>query len=107
MPYDAEPRSIVAKVTTFGYYWPSMHMDAIEVIQSCDACQIYSPISRLPKQDMTLVMAAWLVIQWGIDIVGLLPEALGKVKFIIVAIDYFTKWVEAKPLASITRKHVE
>ncbi|GKB98226.1 reverse transcriptase domain-containing protein [Tanacetum coccineum] len=103
----AEPRSIVAKVTTFGYYWPSMHMDAIEVIQSCDACQIHSPISRLPKQDMTLVTATWLVIQWGINIVGLLPEALGKVKFIIVAIDYFTKWVEAKPLASITRKHVE
>ncbi|GJZ77062.1 retrovirus-related pol polyprotein from transposon TNT 1-94 [Tanacetum coccineum] len=40
-------------------------------------------------------------------IVGPLPKALGKVKFLIVTVDYFTKWVEAKPLASITGKHVE
>ncbi|GJT80287.1 reverse transcriptase domain-containing protein [Tanacetum coccineum] len=43
------PRSIVAKVTTLGYYWPSMHIDAAEIIQSCDACQIYSLVSKLPK----------------------------------------------------------
>ncbi|GJR50972.1 reverse transcriptase domain-containing protein [Tanacetum coccineum] len=62
---------------------------------------------RLPKQDMTLVTAAWPFIQWGIDIVGPLPEAPGKVKFLIVAVDYFTKWVEGKPLASVTGKCVE
>ncbi|GKA21760.1 reverse transcriptase domain-containing protein [Tanacetum coccineum] len=43
----------------------------------------------------------------GIDIVGPLPEAPERVKFLIVAVDYFTKWVEAKPLANFTRKHVE
>ncbi|GJT85307.1 reverse transcriptase domain-containing protein [Tanacetum coccineum] len=56
---------------------------------------------------MTSVTTAWPFIQWGINIIGPLPEALGNVKFLIVAIDYYTKWVEAKPLASITGKHVE
>ncbi|GJY92728.1 reverse transcriptase domain-containing protein [Tanacetum coccineum] len=101
------PISIVAKITTLGYYWPSMHRDATEIIQSYDACQIHSLVSRLPKQDMTSVTAVWPFIQWDIDIVGPLPEAPGKVKFLIVAVDYFTKYVEAKPLANITGKHVE
>ncbi|GJV36830.1 reverse transcriptase domain-containing protein [Tanacetum coccineum] len=66
----AGPRSIMAKITTLGYYWPSMHKDSAEIIQSCDACQIHSPISRLPKQEMTSVTAAWPFTQWGIDIIG-------------------------------------
>ncbi|GKA63346.1 reverse transcriptase domain-containing protein [Tanacetum coccineum] len=40
------------------------------------------------------------------DICGPFPEAAGKVKFLIVAIDYFTKWIEAKPVAAITGKQV-
>ncbi|GJU75981.1 reverse transcriptase domain-containing protein [Tanacetum coccineum] len=43
----------------------------------------------------------------GMDILGPLPESFGKVKFVIVAIDYFTKWIEAKPLARITEKEVK
>ncbi|GJS81447.1 reverse transcriptase domain-containing protein [Tanacetum coccineum] len=78
-----------------------------EIIQSCDACQIHSSVSRLPKKEMTSVTASWPFIQWGIDIIGPLPEALGKVNFLIVVVDYFTKWVKAKPLASVTGKHVE
>ncbi|GKB28579.1 reverse transcriptase domain-containing protein [Tanacetum coccineum] len=39
---------------------------------------------------------------WGIDIAGPFLEGPGKVKFLIVDIDYFTKWIEAKPVATIT-----
>ncbi|GJZ42546.1 reverse transcriptase domain-containing protein [Tanacetum coccineum] len=44
--------------------------------------------------------------QWGMDILGPLTPARGGSKFVIVAIDYFTKWVEAKPLVNITCKEV-
>ncbi|GJY46327.1 reverse transcriptase domain-containing protein [Tanacetum coccineum] len=54
---------------------------------------------------MTSIMAPWLFLQWGMDVLGPLPEAPGKVKYVIVAIDYFTKWIEAKPLAKTTDKH--
>ncbi|KAL0426453.1 UNVERIFIED_CONTAM: hypothetical protein Slati_2820100 [Sesamum latifolium] len=42
----------------------------------------------------------------GIDIVGPFPLAVGQRKFLLVAVDYFTKWVEAKPLARITEGKV-
>ncbi|VFQ76023.1 unnamed protein product [Cuscuta campestris] len=44
--------------------------------------------------------------RWGIDIVGALPKGAGQARWIVVAIDYFTKWVEAEPLARITRRQM-
>ncbi|KAL0409673.1 UNVERIFIED_CONTAM: hypothetical protein Sradi_1901700 [Sesamum radiatum] len=44
--------------------------------------------------------------QWGIDIVGPFPLAAGQRKFLLVAVDYFTKWVEAEPQARITEGEV-
>ncbi|GKA35752.1 reverse transcriptase domain-containing protein [Tanacetum coccineum] len=44
---------------------------------------------------------------WGIDIAGPFPEGPGRVKFLIVAIDYFTKWIEAKPVATITGNQIK
>ena len=41
---------------------------------------------------------------WGIDLIGSLPTGKGGVKYAIVVVDYFTKWVEVEPLASITSK---
>ncbi|GKD69650.1 reverse transcriptase domain-containing protein [Tanacetum coccineum] len=51
---------------------------------------------------MTSIMAPWPFYQWGMDILGPFPQAVRKVKFVIVAIDYFTKWIEAKLLVRIT-----
>ncbi|GJU76055.1 reverse transcriptase domain-containing protein [Tanacetum coccineum] len=47
------------------------------------------------------------VVAKGIDIAGPFPEGPGKVKFLIVAIDYFTKWIEAKAVATITGNQVK
>nr|XP_043615167.1 uncharacterized protein LOC122587140 [Erigeron canadensis] len=44
---------------------------------------------------------------WGIDLVGPLPKGQNKKKFLVVAIDYFTKWVEAKPLATTNRDQIK
>jgi len=46
-------------------------------------------------------------IWWGIDILGPFPKAAGQVKFLVVAIDYFTKGIEAQALATITAKNME
>nr|GEW49111.1 reverse transcriptase domain-containing protein [Tanacetum cinerariifolium] len=47
----------------------------------------------------------WL--RCGIDIAGPFPEGPGKVKFLIVVMDYFTKWIEAKPVATITGNQIK
>ncbi|GKA39007.1 reverse transcriptase domain-containing protein, partial [Tanacetum coccineum] len=96
------PRQVVAKAMNLGYYWPSMHRDARELIRACDDCQAHVSVPRLPKADMISVTSAWPFMKWGMDIVGPLPEGLGRVKYLIVATNYFTKWIEAKPLATIT-----
>ena len=48
------------------------------------------------------MMAPWPFAQWGLDILGPFPKQM---KFLVVGIDYFTKWVEAKPLAKITQQN--
>ncbi|GKA35482.1 reverse transcriptase domain-containing protein [Tanacetum coccineum] len=100
-------RLVGAKAIRQGYYWPTMHRDTRSVTQKCDSCQVHAPVPRRPKTLMTSIMAPWPFYQWGMDILGPLPQASGKLKFVIVAIDYFTKWIEAKPLARITGKDVK
>ncbi|GKB64246.1 reverse transcriptase domain-containing protein, partial [Tanacetum coccineum] len=99
--------SVVAKAIRQGYYWLTMHRDAREEICKCDSCQIHSSVPKLPKTLITSIMAPCSFYQWGMDVLGPLPKASRKVKFVIVAIDYFTKWIEAKPLAKTTRHEVK
>ncbi|GJY51081.1 reverse transcriptase domain-containing protein [Tanacetum coccineum] len=63
-------------------------------------------VPKLPKNDMISVTSAWPFRKWGMDIVGPLPEASGKINYLIVVVDYFTKWIEAKAVTSITGKQV-
>ncbi|GJY82466.1 reverse transcriptase domain-containing protein [Tanacetum coccineum] len=55
---------------------------------------------------MISVTSAWPFMKWGMDIVGPLPKGPRRVKYLIMATDYFTKWMEVKPLATITGKQV-
>ncbi|GJY30558.1 reverse transcriptase domain-containing protein [Tanacetum coccineum] len=95
-------RSVVAKAMQLGYYWPTMHRDAQEMIHTCNDCQIHRPVPRNPQHKLTPITAPWPFYKWGIDIASPFPEGPGKVKFLIVAMDYFTKWIEAKSVATIT-----
>ena len=56
---------------------------------------------------MTNISLAWPFSTWGIDIVNTLPLRKRRVKFMLVAIDYFTKWVEAEPLAIIIEEKIQ
>ena len=56
---------------------------------------------------MTNISSPWLFSTWGIDIVAPLPPGKKKVKFLVVAVDYFMKWVEAKPLVVITEAKIQ
>ncbi|GJS46774.1 reverse transcriptase domain-containing protein [Tanacetum coccineum] len=103
----AGPRSVVAKAMRLGYYWPTMHRDAREMIRTCNDCQIHRPVPRNPQHKLTPITAPWPFYKWGIDIAGPFPEGPGKVKFLIVAMDYFTKWIEAKAVATITGNQVK
>nr|GEW80164.1 reverse transcriptase domain-containing protein [Tanacetum cinerariifolium] len=72
------PRSMVAKAIRMGYYWPTMHRDARDMIHACNDCQIHLPVTRNPQQPLTLIMAPWPFYKWGIDIAVPFPKGSGK-----------------------------
>ena len=99
-------RTLAGKTLRRGYYWPTMLKDATELVKKCKAYQEHAMISHLPSEPLTSVTSPWPFQQWGLDILGPLPIGRGQCKFIIMVVDYFTKWAEAKPLATITKQKV-
>ena len=99
-------RSLVHKLVRAGYYWPTMQKDAEAYVRACDKCQRFSNIIRQPTEELTPMTVPWLFAQWGLEIMGPFTTAVRQLKFLVVGIDYFTKWVEAEALATITEKNV-
>ena len=100
-------KSLIHKVVRVGYYWPTVQVDAKAYVKACDKCQRFSNVSKQPLEYLTPMMAPWPFAQWGRDILGPFPLGTRQMKFLVVGIDYFTKWVEAEPLASITQQNVK
>jgi ribonuclease HI len=98
------PRALAAKVIRQGFYWPAIICTANRVTRSCKACQKFSPRSGNPSQFTKLIAHTWPLQRWGLDIVGPLPMAQGNLKFTFVAVEYFTKWIEARAVSTITSK---
>ncbi|XP_050258827.1 uncharacterized protein LOC126703798 [Quercus robur] len=74
----AGPRSLVNKVIRAGYFWPTMQGDAANLVRRCNRCQRYGNVQRLPAEKMTTISSPWPFAQWGIDIVGPLPQGKGQ-----------------------------
>ncbi|XP_074337745.1 uncharacterized protein LOC141674946 [Apium graveolens] len=83
-----------------------MLADAKAYVKKCDKCHRHAPIVRQPPGRLTSINTPILFAIWGMDILGPFPVASGQRKFIVVAIDYCTKWIEAKALAKITTKKI-
>ena len=83
-----------------------MLKDVQAYVKACDKCQRFSNLIRQPLEMLSPMTAPWPFAQWGLDIMGPFPTALRQLKFLVVGNDYFTKWVEAEPLATITKKSI-
>jgi hypothetical protein len=90
------------KVLRQGFYWLAMIDDAAKLVATSKACQKFSHHYRAPAQPLQLIAPSRPLQQWGINIVGKLTPAQGNYTFAIIAVEYFTKWVEAKPITNIT-----
>ncbi|GJZ81752.1 reverse transcriptase domain-containing protein [Tanacetum coccineum] len=85
------------KVFDAGFYWPTIYKDAYELIKSCDACQRQGKISQRDEMPQNAIKVCKIFDIWGIDFMGPFPSSRGN-KYILVAVDYLSKWVEAKAL---------
>ncbi|KAK2435873.1 hypothetical protein QL285_020900 [Trifolium repens] len=99
-------RSLAGKVIRAGFFWPTILQDAKSYVRACDKCQRYAELHHSPGEPLNTVMSPWPFFMWGVDILGPFPASFGQVKFLLVAVDYFTKWIEAEPVATISSEKV-
>ncbi|XP_075658971.1 uncharacterized protein LOC142628820 [Castanea sativa] len=64
-------------------------------------CQRHAPILYQPRGNLNPIISPWPFAQWGLDIIRPFPCALENKRYVVVATDYFNKWVEAEALANI------
>ena len=78
-----------------------MQREVQEYVKKCDQCQKFAPNIHQSGGVLNPLSSPWHFAQWGLDIVGPFPKAAGNRRWLLVGIDYFTKWVEVKPLVNI------
>ena len=83
-----------------------MQTDARRYVRKCDKCQRHSKMIHSPAEELHPISSPWPFAMWGMDIVGPLPKATGGREYLLAATDYFTKWIEAVPLAKIREQEV-
>ena len=83
-----------------------MLKDVQAYVKTCDKCQRFNNLIKQPSEELTPMTGSWLFAQGGLDIMGPFPTVVRQLKFLVVGIDYFTKWGEAEALATITEKNI-
>ncbi|GJX27780.1 reverse transcriptase domain-containing protein [Tanacetum coccineum] len=85
------------KIFDSGFYWPTIYKDAHDYVTRCDICQRQGKISQRDEMPQNSIQVCEIFDIWGIDFMGPFPSSRGN-KYILVAVDYLSKWVEAKAL---------
>ena len=92
-------RLLASKVIRSGFYWPSVRDDCVRYAERCKQCQMHADWHKAPSEELRSIYNPWPFHTWGIDILGPFPLAIRQMKYLIIAIEYFTKLVEAEPVA--------
>ena len=84
------------KVLQSGFTWPSLFKDSHIMCRSCDRCQRLGKLTKRNQMPMNPILIVDLFYVWGIDFTRPFPMSFGN-SYILVGVDYVSKWVEAIP----------
>jgi hypothetical protein len=94
--HHASSRAIATKSFHAGFYWLTAVKDAKDIVRQCEACQRFASKPHAPAAELQPLSLSWLFAQWGLDMVGKLYKSWpGGHVYMLVAVDKFTKWIEA------------
>jgi hypothetical protein len=105
----AASHTLVGKAFQSGFYCPTALADAEALIRQCTNCQFFGKQPKqphVPAHNLITIPPSWPFACWGLDMIGPLTTVLGGFTHVLVAIDKFTKWIEYKPIATLTTDRV-
>jgi hypothetical protein len=97
---------IVGKTYKQGFFWTTAVFDADSLVRRCEGCQFFTRQKHVSSDQLQTIPVTSPFSTWGLDLVGPFKKAKGGFTHIFVAVDKFTKWIEGKPVASITAAKV-
>jgi hypothetical protein len=105
--HHASSRAIAAKAFRAGFYWLTVIEDAKDIVQKCEACQRFASRPYAPAAELQPIPLSWPFAQWCLDMVGKLHKSWpGGHVYMLVAVNKFTKWIEAAPVTTQDSKAV-
>ena len=85
------------KILRVVYFWPSIFKYCHEAVKKCPPCQLFYPKKRTHPTPLHPVISVGPFTKWAIEFMHCKPTSAGGHGYIIVAMDYFTKWAEEMP----------
>ena len=103
----------VAKILQCGFFWPTMFKDTRVFVATYDQCQRTGNIGKRNEMLQKPILEVEIFDVWGLDFIGPFPSSFGN-QYILVAVDYVSKWVEAvalptnkgKDVVKFVKKHI-
>jgi len=98
-------RKTTAKILQSGFYWPTIFKDSHAFCKTCENCQKLGSISKHHMMPLNPILVIEIFDCWGIDFMGPFPPSFGFL-YILVTVDYVSKWIEAIPSRNNDHKTV-
>ncbi|RDY07336.1 Gypsy retrotransposon integrase-like protein 1, partial [Mucuna pruriens] len=103
----ANGHALARKILRVGYYWSKMESDYCQHVKRCMKCQMYVDNIHMAPSTLHNLTSPWPFSMWGLDMIDpIKSKASNGHRFILVAINYFTKWVEVASYANVTKSMV-
>ena len=98
-------RKTVDKILQAGFHWPILFKDCFEFFKTCVRCQQLGGVTKRNMMPLTPILIIEIFDRWGLDFMGPFPPSRGYL-YILLAVDYVSKWVEVIPTRTNNHKVV-
>ncbi|XP_070022518.1 uncharacterized protein [Nicotiana sylvestris] len=98
---------LAKKILRDGYFWMTMETDCVHYVRKCYQCQVHANMIIVPPNELNATSSPWPFAAWVMDVIAPIePTASNGHRFILVAIDYLTIWVEVVSYKAVTKKAI-